>query len=163
MESSSRLETETPRKSSPSKKSNSKTKIRASHPLPWGKSPSSRNYNLTPTSSSNFHPNPVSWTSSTVPTKRSSISSSSSLTTILKNISKSIHQPSQVIKLNSSCSNWLMELISVTQEESFTEIWSLKTFSSTRAVILFFIKGDLKIADFGLARAFGIPIKTLTH
>ena len=23
--------------------------------------------------------------------------------------------------------------------------------------------GDLKIADFGLARAFGIPIKTLTH
>lgn len=26
-----------------------------------------------------------------------------------------------------------------------------------------FIKGDLKIADFGLARAFGIPIKTLTH
>jgi cyclin-dependent kinase 2 len=27
----------------------------------------------------------------------------------------------------------------------------------------FVIKGDLKIADFGLARAFGIPIKTLTH
>lgn len=27
----------------------------------------------------------------------------------------------------------------------------------------FFIIGDLKIADFGLARAFGIPIKTLTH
>lgn len=26
-----------------------------------------------------------------------------------------------------------------------------------------FITGDLKIADFGLARAFGIPIKTLTH
>jgi hypothetical protein len=25
------------------------------------------------------------------------------------------------------------------------------------------ILGDLKIADFGLARAFGIPIKTLTH
>lgn len=24
-------------------------------------------------------------------------------------------------------------------------------------------KGGLKIADFGLARAFGIPIKTLTH
>jgi serine/threonine protein kinase len=24
-------------------------------------------------------------------------------------------------------------------------------------------KGNLKIADFGLARAFGIPIKTLTH
>jgi len=24
-------------------------------------------------------------------------------------------------------------------------------------------EGDLKIADFGLARAFGIPIKTLTH
>jgi serine/threonine protein kinase len=23
--------------------------------------------------------------------------------------------------------------------------------------------GNLKIADFGLARAFGIPIKTLTH
>ena len=31
-------------------------------------------------------------------------------------------------------------------------------------VILYVIKiGDLKIADFGLARAFGIPIKTLTH
>ncbi len=29
--------------------------------------------------------------------------------------------------------------------------------------ILFLIIGDLKIADFGLARAFGIPIKTLTH
>ncbi len=29
--------------------------------------------------------------------------------------------------------------------------------------ILYFILGDLKIADFGLARAFGIPIKTLTH
>lgn len=24
-------------------------------------------------------------------------------------------------------------------------------------------KGNVKIADFGLARAFGIPIKTLTH
>jgi len=24
-------------------------------------------------------------------------------------------------------------------------------------------QGNLKIADFGLARAFGIPIKTLTH
>jgi cyclin-dependent kinase 2 len=27
----------------------------------------------------------------------------------------------------------------------------------------FLFLGDLKIADFGLARAFGIPIKTLTH
>ena len=24
-------------------------------------------------------------------------------------------------------------------------------------------KGNIKLADFGLARAFGIPIKTLTH
>ncbi len=24
-------------------------------------------------------------------------------------------------------------------------------------------KGNIKIADFGLARAFGVPIKTLTH
>jgi len=29
--------------------------------------------------------------------------------------------------------------------------------------IYFIISGNLKIADFGLARAFGIPIKTLTH
>jgi serine/threonine protein kinase len=27
----------------------------------------------------------------------------------------------------------------------------------------FITLGNLKIADFGLARAFGIPIKTLTH
>jgi len=33
----------------------------------------------------------------------------------------------------------------------------------TATVYHIFIKGDLKIADFGLARAFGIPIKTLTH
>lgn len=24
-------------------------------------------------------------------------------------------------------------------------------------------EGDIKLADFGLARAFGVPIKTLTH
>jgi cyclin-dependent kinase 2 len=32
-----------------------------------------------------------------------------------------------------------------------------------RSGINFFDSGILKIADFGLARAFGIPIKTLTH
>jgi len=29
--------------------------------------------------------------------------------------------------------------------------------------ILIDTKGSIKIADFGLARAFGIPIRTLTH
>lgn len=56
-----------------------------------------------------------------------------------------------------------MELTSAIPEESFTETWNPKIFSLIKMVTLCFIKGDLKIADFGLARAFGIPIKTLTH
>jgi hypothetical protein len=58
-----------------------------------------------------------------------------------------------------------MEIISVIQEELFIEILNHKIYLLIKMVlfILFLIIGDLKIADFGLARAFGIPIKTLTH
>lgn len=58
-----------------------------------------------------------------------------------------------------------MELTFATQEELFIEIWNPKIFSLIRMVNCKFnyILGDLKIADFGLARAFGLPIKTLTH
>lgn len=56
-----------------------------------------------------------------------------------------------------------MESTSAIQEESFTETLNHKIFLLIKMVFYILILGDLKIADFGLARAFGIPIKTLTH
>ncbi|KAJ1341100.1 hypothetical protein BSLG_004302 [Batrachochytrium salamandrivorans] len=64
--------------------------------------------------------------------------------------------------------NWSMDSCSVTPIAFYTETSNLKTASTPCALvrthlILIDQHGMLKLADFGLARAFGIPLRTYTH
>lgn len=158
-----RLVTEKPNRWWPLKRSNWKMKMKVSPPLPWEKSPSSSNFNHIQTLSSKLY------------------FYQSLMDIIYSPSEKKLHlifefadyDLKKYLKLNSSnVTSYQIKLF------MFQLINGINYCHSRRIIhrdlkpqnllidsngMHFVIKGDLKIADFGLARAFGIPIKTLTH